>query len=215
MESPARSASFVIGLDLGQASDFTAIIVNQWTPVSLPGEFADEPPHFSHWEHQFRHIQRFALKTPYPTMVEQTGQLLAAVQPKGRVRLIIDHTGVGRPVVDMFRQARFGVPIHAITITAGQNAKRDEHHPADWTVPKKDLVGALQAQFHQGRIGIARGLPGADVLTKELTSFRMKLTTSANLTFEAWRDGDHDDLVLAAGLAVWGAERFGNPGGLI
>ena len=34
----------------------------------------------------------------------------------------------------------------------------------------------------------------------------MKVTESANETFGAWRDGQHDDLVLAIACAAWAAE---------
>jgi len=35
----------------------------------------------------------------------------------------------------------------------------------------------------------------------------VKVTTAGNETFEAWRERDHDDLVLAVGIAAWVAER--------
>lgn len=31
----------------------------------------------------------------------------------------------------------------------------------------------------------------------------MKVTTAANDVYGAWREGTHDDLVLAASLALW------------
>ena len=47
----------------------------------------------------------------------------------------------------------------------------------------------------------------AEVLTKELLTFKVKITTAGNETFEAWRERDHDDLVLALAVALWYAER--------
>ena len=44
------------------------------------------------------------------------------------------------------------------------------------------------------------------VLMKELQTFRVKIRTSANETFESWRERDHDDMVLAVALAVWMGE---------
>lgn len=225
MERTEQSVAFVMGLDLGQASDFTALVVNQRVKVITGMTLramavtehgivpAGEETSFHH-EHHFRHIQRFPLKTSYPAMVKGVGDIVETLRPKGRVLLVIDYTGVGRPVVDMFREAGFRVPIYAVTITAGQKAHRDPERIGDWTVPKKDLVGVLQSQFHQERIKIARALPEAQTLLSELQNFRMKMTASANLTFEAWRDGDHDDLVLASALAVWGSERLAGAGGL-
>lgn len=37
----------------------------------------------------------------------------------------------------------------------------------------------------------------------ELGLFRVKVTLSANETFETWRERDHDDLVLALALALY------------
>jgi hypothetical protein len=41
------------------------------------------------------------------------------------------------------------------------------------------------------------------VLAQELSLFRVKITLAANETFEAWRERDHDDLVLALALALY------------
>jgi hypothetical protein len=57
------------------------------------------------------------------------------------------------------------------------------------------------------RLQIARGLPDAAVLVRELQQFQVKITAAANETFGVWRDGQHDDLVLAVALACWWAER--------
>ncbi len=35
----------------------------------------------------------------------------------------------------------------------------------------------------------------------------MKITLAGNDTYEAWREGDHDDLVLAAAMAAWYGEK--------
>jgi hypothetical protein len=45
------------------------------------------------------------------------------------------------------------------------------------------------------------------VLVKELKAFKVTVTTAGHETFEAWRERDHDDLVLAVALAVWLSDR--------
>jgi hypothetical protein len=35
----------------------------------------------------------------------------------------------------------------------------------------------------------------------------VKITPATNEVFGAWREGQHDDLVLAVAIAVWQAER--------
>ena len=48
-------------------------------------------------------------------------------------------------------------------------------------------------------------------VARELGTFTVKITSSANETFEAWREREHDDLVLAVALATWGAETITHP----
>jgi hypothetical protein len=40
-----------------------------------------------------------------------------------------------------------------------------------------------------------------------MLSFKRKVTHAGHDTYEAWREGTHDDFVLAAALACWYAER--------
>ena len=100
-------------------------------------------------------------------------------------------------------RARPRATIRPITITAGHDAVPDG---AGWHVPKKELVGVLQVLLQSHRLHVARALPMAAVLVKELESFRVKITAAANETFEGWRERDHDDMVLAVALAAWVGE---------
>jgi hypothetical protein len=65
-----------------------------------------------------------------------------------------------------------------------------------------DLLGQVD-QFLGPAPRIAESLPLASVLAEELSLFRVAVTLSANETFEAWRERDHDDLVLALALALY------------
>jgi hypothetical protein len=52
------------------------------------------------------------------------------------------------------------------------------------------------------------GLKLADVLRKELLDFKIWIDPQmAHDSYAAWRAGAHDDLVLAAALAAWYADR--------
>ena len=68
------------------------------------------------------------------------------------------------------------------------------------------MVSVLQALLSSRRLKIATGLAEAAILIEELKAFRAKITVSGNETFGAWRERDHDDLVLAVALALWLAE---------
>jgi hypothetical protein len=65
----------------------------------------------------------------------------------------------------------------------------------------------LQTVLQTQRLRIARALPEAELLLKELQNFRVRVTAAANETFGEWREGQHDDLVLATALAAWAGER--------
>ena len=75
-------------------------------------------------------------------------------------------------------------------------------------MPKLILVSRLQAALHSNELKIARALPESAAFTRELQEFRASWTEAGHLRFGA-RQGAHDDLVLAAALAVYGATRPG------
>ena len=47
----------------------------------------------------------------------------------------------------------------------------------------------------------------APAMIEELQNFKIKFTRAGNDTYEAWRESDHDDLVLAAAMAAWFGEK--------
>jgi hypothetical protein len=129
---------------------------------------------------------------------------MEAPQLGGEVALAVDATGVGAAVVDMLR--RSGLTFDAVTITGGDTETQSGWY--DWRVPKRDLVGGLQVLLQSGRLKIARQLEHAQTLKAELLNFRVKINLiTAHDSYEACREGDHDDLVLAAALAAWKAHK--------
>ena len=121
--------------------------------------------------------------------------------------LVVDQTGVGRAVVDMLTdemKGRVNCSFCPVTITGGQEVTRSE--TVQLRVPKKVLVGSLQVLPQTRRLRVAKALPEAATLVRELEPFRVKITEAANETFGAWREGQHDDLVLAIALAAWMGE---------
>src|SRR5262249_30072942 len=115
----------------------------------------------------------------------------------------VDHTGVGRGVVDLLKQSL--THIVPVTITAGQTVSLTPD--GAFHLPKKELVTALQLLLQSRRLLVARTLRDAGVLVRELENFRVKITPAANEIFGAWGTGQHDDLVVAVALAAWWSER--------
>jgi hypothetical protein len=60
--------------------------------------------------------------------------------------------------------------------------------------------------LEQRRIEVADGMPESVTLKAELGSFRTKISAAGNDQYGAWREGEHDDLVLAVALACWYGE---------
>lgn len=198
---------YVLGLDLGQAQDYTALAVLERPPYDVRDK---EKPVFA-----LRHLHRFPLNTPYTTIVPEVAKL-ASTPPLAGSPLVIDHTGVGRALVDMLKKSRTGGRLVPVTITAGHAITEPEH--GYYHVPKKELVTCLQLILQARRLKVPRNLPEAGTLVEELQNFKVKITPSANEVFGTWREGDHDDLVLAVVLACWWAEkspRYRSMAGLI
>jgi hypothetical protein len=187
---------YYVGLDLGQTTDFTALAVLERPPAD--GGAGDGPAY------ALRHLERFPLGTPYTAIVPAATRLANAA-PGGAATLVVDQTGVGRAVVDLLRRAPGTGRIVPVTITGGLEVAEQED--GSYHVPKKELVTCLQLLLQSRRLKVARTLPHADTLVQELSNFRVKITEALHETFGAWREGEHDDLVLAVALAAWLAER--------
>ncbi|MGZ4358024.1 MAG: hypothetical protein ACXVRU_14570 [Gaiellaceae bacterium] len=70
-------------------------------------------------------------------------------------------------------------------------------------LPKRDVASTIAVLLQTGRLRIARDLKESETLLRELLSFRVKISLTGHDTYEAWREQEHDDLVLAVGLAAW------------
>jgi hypothetical protein len=187
---------FVVGLDLGQSADYTALAVDHIThrpDLDRPGKWCRI--------HNIRHLQRWQLRTSYMDIADDLGKLLRHLPGAA---LAADKTGVGGACIDIFRSAKLPCRLVPVLITGGHQTTRDGN---EWHVPKKELVSAVQSALQQRRFSWS-DLPLTKVLRKEMETFRVKVSAATgNETFEAWRERDHDDLVLAVALAVWYGER--------
>jgi hypothetical protein len=68
------------------------------------------------------------------------------------------------------------------------------------------LIVGLQVLLQRGGLRIAAELRDAPTLLTELMAMQVKVSTAGNEQFAAWREGAHDDLVLAVALACWAVE---------
>ena len=102
---------FVIGLDLGQRHDHSAIVM-----VEKP---ARHPVSTMPRDLVVRMAQRIPLGMAYAEIVEVmrhvTAMNAAGRAPwEGATRLVVDATGLGRPVVELLRRARLECEVVAV-----------------------------------------------------------------------------------------------------
>jgi len=151
-----------------------------------------------------RHLERFELGTRYTEIVDHIKRLLRRAPFRGNLpltKLLVDKTGVGAGVVDSFYER--GVCPLSVSIHGGSTLTEDPSTNS-FRVPKRDLVSAVQVLLQNGTLKIAPDLELAPTLKKELLNFRVKIDPkTAHDSYEHWREGDHDDLVLATALACW------------
>jgi hypothetical protein len=217
----------IVGVDLGQQRDPTAITVVERGYVPRGKLYnarywfkgrerysAREPVRL---EYHVRHLERPTIGTSYVEVVERVVELLGSLAKLDReLVLAVDTTGVGRPVADMLKAHleewlavdQDTILHHAwITITGGDSVSRAEG--GGLRVPKRDLASAPLVLMQNKQLKIAEGLALAPVLKRELLTFKVKINiATGHDSYEAWREGEHDDLVLAVAMACWTGERY-------
>src|SRR5215203_782336 len=226
--SPRR---YSVGVDLGQANDPTAIAVLEKTiapPETAMFSPVGKSPSNRLVEgrsvYDLVYLKRPKLGTPYDTIARRVADLICELEPQGafgelgQVTLSVDGTGVGRAVVDLLdsefkrrgatSKAVPKVDFRRVSVTGSQGTlKRPTRTDGYWSVPKKDLIFPAVAAFQQGKIRIAKGIKDRDALVNELKNYRSKVNiATGNLAFEPWRESEHDDLLFATCLALWGWE---------
>lgn len=207
-----------VGVDIGQAQDPTALCAIEGVFWRIHQRWAADHrwpnPNISLSEKRIEQIRaakpkdelRVRLLQRLPLGLSYIDQCVLLADVLARPALSaatvwLDATGVGKPISDLFKRA--GVKHSPVWITGG---KDEQPHGTGFSVPKIQLISRLQAALHSGELKIAKALPEAVAFTRELQEFRVSWTEMGNMRFGA-RQGAHDDLVLAAALAVYGVTR--------
>jgi hypothetical protein len=186
---------FYLGLDIGQSVDHTALVALERTPLP-PAERSGR----RRYRYEVRGLRRWPLRTPYVAIAADVAALCGEPPLAGCV-LGIDKTGVGAGVLEIIRAARPHAVIRPVLITAGHEVTAEG---AGFRVPKLELVAAVTALLDGGRLAIPATIPEAQVLGKELSAFRAKVTAAGREAMEAdWRSRQHDDMVLALAIAAF------------
>jgi hypothetical protein len=161
-----RGHSYVMGVDLGTMNDYTVITV-----------IDNETHEIVHWD-RFKGID----------YTQQKDLIRAKAHRYNASRLIIDATGVGRPIYDDLRAS--GVLVEDFTFSGKT---------------KEELIGREIVFIDEGYIKV----PNIPELVDELRAFEYKYLNEKtgellkNTKYGA-PSGVNDDCVISLGLAIWG-----------
>ncbi len=223
---------YFVGVDLGQVNDYTAICVVERIPKEIgpDGRPAGLPEQGQHYGRRtkvdsqlhVRHLERLPLGMSYVAQAEHIRNLVHApelqsykntVQLWGDFRVVdergvppglaIDATGAGRPLTNLLTS--YGLKLDPVTLHGGEAVT---YADGFWRIPKRDLVSVLPVALQSGWLKIAQELELAETLRQELLNFKIKIDPkTAHDSYSHWRENEHDDLVLATGMAAWAATK--------
>lgn len=207
-----------IGCDIGQLHDPTAISVaevkqvhtgkyhyarditlghhekGQWVP-----DKGIDPVMLT--EYTIRNIRRLPLGTSYPDVAVIIAEMLCSPLFRGRkIRVLMDVTGVGRPVYDdlrkeiKLREEAKDTWLKPVTFSHGEHYNR-----TTGLLGKAYLVSRLQALLQGGRVH-APDTPEVRATLEELKVYEIKVTDNGKDTYGAII-GKHDDLATALALS--------------
>jgi hypothetical protein len=191
-----------VGVDIGQRVDPTAIAITEelTREVAIDTDRRRRESFFL-----VRQLERLPLDTPYPQVATRIAEVVGRVAlqfPSATLWLVLDATGVGRPVVDLIRDELGGtsrVKISAATFVATDRLEGG-YRSAELKVGKEWMVSRLQALMQTTRIQLP-STNEAQALANELRVYDAGVSQQGTFTAGA-KTGKHDDLVTAVGLSV-------------
>src|ERR1017187_62738 len=103
---------FILGLDLGQANDWTALTVIEQTEIA-------GAPENALFRYDIRHCDRVR-RVPFDKIAERVRDLVERLAES--VVLVVDKTGLGAPVNNILEMVGVQAQIVPVTITGGNEA---------------------------------------------------------------------------------------------
>ena len=183
LEGPSPGRTYVLGVDLAQTRDFSVFLVLEAA------------------RRQVVHIERMR----GVSYVEQVTRIIEVSRQYNSADVVVDETGVGRPVLDNLRVSlgrtrsetevdrRGGFRLQAPRVTGITLTQQT----------KQDLIQRLQLDIERARIRIPAE---CEVLIRELELYGYEMTRSGRISYSA-PSGFHDDTVIALALAAFSVPR--------
>lgn len=208
-----------VGIDVGQLHDPTAISVvevmqkhtgkyryTERVPehVDVRGQWVrprDADPVMAS-EYMVRNIRRLPLGTSYPDVAVHIADMLCnPLFARRDVRVLIDVTGVGRPVYeDVKVEIHLRQEVRHILLKPTTFVHGEKYNRSTGALGKAYLVSRLQSLLQGERVH-APDTPEVKATLEELRVYEIKIDESGKDTYGA-KIGKHDDLATALALSV-------------
>jgi hypothetical protein len=201
----ATKRSFVAGIDLGSARDYSAISILELVEapiVELNAPVPKVPDYSVHYT--LRYVERLPLGQDYVAIVSQFAAIVNTAPLRG-CTMACDYSGVGRPVFTMMEEA--GLRPIGVQITGGASWSKEGQI---FNVSKPYLMSNLLKSIHKRTLRIPPNLPDIEILRAELQDLRTS-TSAAGYTKVAAETGKHDDLALSLAVAMFVAVHRPHP----
>ena len=197
--------TFIVAQDIAKNVDYTTTVIHQVRPQIVKGSTQGRVFYFQ--EKVFQDMVRLK----YTELAEYTRELMDAVNVTNDCSLVIDGTGVGGPVFDLYDEAGLD-PLkivftsgESVSVQSGQRSKSSKFGLiTGYGVPKADLVGALVVAMEQGRMRRAEGVPFEQQEREQYQNFVGRINEKTKyVKFGNSSDEIHDDVIVADAMAVW------------
>ncbi len=194
-----ESKQHLIGVDCGELVDPTAIAA------------AEIEPGAAGYLVRVGYLQTLPLRSPFQQVAARIGEIEASLRERGPVTVLIDSTGMGQAVPELVRE-RVDCRVISCRLTGGEEPRYSGNY---WKVPKAAMVNELIMLTDQNRLRLPGRYPTAETAWAveealgEMRDFQanQRKASAGRVVFEG-RQGRHDDIITALGLACWGAKEW-------
>lgn len=188
---------YMIAADLGSAKDPTGITITQDEQLPVLSDIG--------WVMGPRNrtlvFAERLREHRYTEIAEYLRALMTKDALRGRCRLAIDASGVGRGCSDFLHEAN--IPHTAVQMVAGTSMRRAGRF---FNVSKQLLMSELAVALEIGALRIAGDLPAKQDLLVELESFQTKQSASGVQILDAGGGDHHADLAVSLAIGWFATE---------
>ena len=196
----------ILSQDIGKKQDDTTSLIYRITP-----EYVDSYDGGRRVMTFMDVVYMDKRRLSYMDLGEFTKEMMQSLAFGDNCSLIIDGTGIGEAVYDIYTS--LGLDPVKIIFTSGETAAVERNRTqfsqkfgavSGYKVPKVDMISAAQVIFQQGRIRFAENIDFRDECFQQLQSFVGKVNEKThNVKYENLTEDIHDDFVTMIIQACW------------